>query len=254
MAKKLYEEADIQAIANAIRDKNGLTDTYKTNEMAAAITNLPTSGGSEPVITPLNVTENGTYTAPEGVDGYSPVTVNVPTSGGGSGGVIVNRANPLPACLPYHHHTGITGYQYNYLTFIWPAGVEQLYLNHDYVPSTFTTSDGYKMSEITLDFGKNAQMTVPNSLTVPMFIIAPVGTADLTSDNNITLKRIVSETGKIGNPSFTITNFKFTLKASSYLGGTPTEDTLCVIQISTKGYNTPAAMVGILTVQEEAFE
>lgn len=31
----------------------------------------------EPVIEALEVTENGTYTAPEGVDGYSPVTVNV---------------------------------------------------------------------------------------------------------------------------------------------------------------------------------
>lgn len=32
----------------------------------------------EPVIESLTITENGTYTAPEGVDGYSPVTVNVP--------------------------------------------------------------------------------------------------------------------------------------------------------------------------------
>jgi hypothetical protein len=31
----------------------------------------------EPVIEPIEITENGTYTAPDGVDGYSPVTVNV---------------------------------------------------------------------------------------------------------------------------------------------------------------------------------
>ena len=36
---------------------------------------------SQPVINPLSVTQNGEYTAPSGVDGYSPVTVNV--SGGG---------------------------------------------------------------------------------------------------------------------------------------------------------------------------
>lgn len=41
-------------------------------------------GGSTPVINPLSVTENGTYTAPSGVDGYSPVTVNVSGGGGGS--------------------------------------------------------------------------------------------------------------------------------------------------------------------------
>lgn len=35
------------------------------------------AGGAEPIIEPLSVTENGTYTAPDGVDGYSPVTVNV---------------------------------------------------------------------------------------------------------------------------------------------------------------------------------
>ena len=36
------------------------------------------SGGGGGVIEPLSITENGTYTAPEGVDGYSPIEVNVP--------------------------------------------------------------------------------------------------------------------------------------------------------------------------------
>lgn len=44
---------------------------------------LPEAGGvANPVIEPLSVTENGTYTAPEGVDGYSPITVNVPIPDG----------------------------------------------------------------------------------------------------------------------------------------------------------------------------
>ena len=41
-----------------------------------------TGGGSSIDIQPLNVTENGTYTAPEGT-AYSPVEVNVASSGGG---------------------------------------------------------------------------------------------------------------------------------------------------------------------------
>ena len=37
MAKKLYEEASVLAIANAIRTKNGSTATYKIAEMADAV-------------------------------------------------------------------------------------------------------------------------------------------------------------------------------------------------------------------------
>ena len=37
MAKKLYEEASVQAIANAIRAKNGTTTKYKIAEMAGAV-------------------------------------------------------------------------------------------------------------------------------------------------------------------------------------------------------------------------
>lgn len=46
MAKKLYEEASVQAIANAIRGKNGLSTTYKIADMAQAITDIP-SGSSD---------------------------------------------------------------------------------------------------------------------------------------------------------------------------------------------------------------
>ena len=77
MAQKLYEESNIQAIADAIRGKNGLSDTYKTSEMAAAISAIEIGGAVEA----LNITSNGTYTAPDGIDGYNPVTVNVPQDG-----------------------------------------------------------------------------------------------------------------------------------------------------------------------------
>ena len=90
MAIKTINDTHLTGIANAIRNKyiesgvdimgdNGEAPKYKPSEMATAISNLPK--GSEIVITALNVTENGTYTAPTGVNGYSPVTVNVPTGG-----------------------------------------------------------------------------------------------------------------------------------------------------------------------------
>lgn len=42
MGKKLYEESNIQAIAEAIREKNGSTVTYKTSEMPLAIQAMET--------------------------------------------------------------------------------------------------------------------------------------------------------------------------------------------------------------------
>lgn len=46
MSKKLYEESSIQDIANAIREKNESTTTYKVAEMGAAVRNLPTGSSS----------------------------------------------------------------------------------------------------------------------------------------------------------------------------------------------------------------
>ena len=44
--KKLYEEQHISNIAGAIREKNGKTDSYKVADMAQAIKDIPTGGGS----------------------------------------------------------------------------------------------------------------------------------------------------------------------------------------------------------------
>lgn len=59
MSKKLYEEASIQDIANAIRVKNESTTTYKVAEMGAAVRNLPTGGGDEDAI--IQRTISGAY-------------------------------------------------------------------------------------------------------------------------------------------------------------------------------------------------
>ncbi len=55
--------------------------TSLTTELESAINKLPEAGsGSAAVIEPLNITTNGTYTAPDGIDGCSPITVNVKSS------------------------------------------------------------------------------------------------------------------------------------------------------------------------------
>ena len=61
MAQKLYEESNIQAIANAIRGKNGTTTTYKPSEMAAAITAITGGGGGDLPGEALTITGNCSY-------------------------------------------------------------------------------------------------------------------------------------------------------------------------------------------------
>ena len=45
MANKLYEESDVQAIANAIRTKSGSTGTYTIAQMAQGVLDIPVSSG-----------------------------------------------------------------------------------------------------------------------------------------------------------------------------------------------------------------
>lgn len=79
MAVVAISDSILTDIADAIRSKNGQETLYKPSDMPDAIEAI-SGGSSTPVINSLSVTENGTYTAPTGVDGYSPITVNVPSS------------------------------------------------------------------------------------------------------------------------------------------------------------------------------
>lgn len=76
---------------------------------------LAGGGGGSAVIESLSVTENGTYTAPSGVDGYSPVTVNV--SGGGGSSNVVTGSFTVPEITTaegtaYSINTGYSGNGY----------------------------------------------------------------------------------------------------------------------------------------------
>jgi hypothetical protein len=58
MANVIINDTNLTNIADAIRGKNGTTDTYLPSEMAAAITNLPSGGGG---VEPLVLTGNCSY-------------------------------------------------------------------------------------------------------------------------------------------------------------------------------------------------
>ena len=89
MANTYYDsELTAEEIEEVLEAINGIL-TPSNNGKVLAINNGKIEarsvqwGGGAPIIEALSVTANGTYTAPSGVDGYSPVTVNV-SGGGGS--------------------------------------------------------------------------------------------------------------------------------------------------------------------------
>ena len=65
-----------------LKDRNGKEKTFDKETIYVQGTDGElksfTHGAGNPVVQPLNVTENGEYPVPDGVDGFAPVTVNVP--------------------------------------------------------------------------------------------------------------------------------------------------------------------------------
>ena len=75
--------SDVDAANTEIAEQTELLEQI-VNALEGKVAGSGSGGSNMAVIQPLEVTKNGTYTAPAMVDGYSPVIVNVAGSGSAS--------------------------------------------------------------------------------------------------------------------------------------------------------------------------
>lgn len=102
MAKVAITESYLQDIADAIREKTGLTNLYYPSQMASAIMTISGSGGITPTGT-ISITTNGTYNVTQ----YASASVEVPT-----GSTISNQnksVTPTKAQQQITYDNGYTG-------------------------------------------------------------------------------------------------------------------------------------------------
>lgn len=198
MANKLYQESDVQSIANAIRTKNGSSDTYKISQMADAILDIPS--GSSLQSKSVTITQNGTTTVtPDaGYDGMGEVEITTSVVSQGVEEKDVNFYDYDGTCIVSYtksefanlsalpnnpSHPGLTAQGWNWTlsdakTFVVKYGfldIGQMYITDDnktrvYVSLSEDTLEPYVGFSIngtaTIDWGDNsAQSTVTGSST-----------------------------------------------------------------------------------------
>lgn len=178
-----------------------------------------TGSANEPIIQPLEVTENGTYTVPDGVDGYSPVIVDVLTGGGGSVKVATGTFTMTSTSGTAPKITHNLGTQ-KIIALVWASSDEVFVPTAGYqaFAASYVNAPAFFGDSIQVDCtGYNSdKFTEVSTVKYSTLSLGAVGRSPWTSQANFTAPNVSS--GASGNSKLTDDTFQFVC-SSSFLKG-----------------------------------
>lgn len=149
MANVLVQDTSLTAIANAIREKNGSTNTYKPAEMATAIQALSSGGGGE--LKTIVASQKYTYNRTASQNNFTIQNDNFPDSGVDFALVIHADSSSLTYQWGVYDYkassNSFSDYNLNYRTYLAPTAYDPqthtLSFKYDYNGSFSTSATTY---------------------------------------------------------------------------------------------------------------